>query len=155
MVGSAASRSDMHPSRKRSPMTEEQLDYSGQSYKYKREVRALKLRAAEAAAEEIRRVYVLVLKGGDAEEFRRVYVLKKMFDKWSEAVLGYSWWTEIRERLHNLITLGRPLGAPVKAPLPAFGAAPRAKVAGSSAQVAGSVASRSDMQPTNGVNATG
>ena len=58
-------------------MTEEQLDYSGQSYKYKREVRA-----PEAHPD----------KGGDAEEFRRVYVLKKMFDKWSEAVLGYSWW---------------------------------------------------------------
>ena len=53
-------------------MTEEQLDHSGQSYKYKREVRALETHPD---------------KGGDAEEFRRVYVLKKMFDKWSEAVL--------------------------------------------------------------------
>ena len=58
----------MHPSRKRPRMTE-------------------RGRAAEAAADEFRRVYVRVLKGGDAEEFRRVYVLKKMFDKWSEAVL--------------------------------------------------------------------
>ena len=53
-------------------MTEEQLDYFGQSYKYEREVRALETHPD---------------KGGDAEEFRRVYVLKKMFDKWSEAVL--------------------------------------------------------------------
>ena len=41
VVGSAASRSDMHPSRKRPLMTEEQLDYFGQSYKYEREVRGL------------------------------------------------------------------------------------------------------------------
>jgi len=78
VAGSAASSSDMHPSRKRPRMTE-------------------RGRAAEAAAEEFRRVYVLVLTGGDAEEFRRVYVLKKMFDKWSEAVLGYSWWGASRQ----------------------------------------------------------
>ena len=34
VVGSAASRSDMHHLRKRPLMTEEQLDYFGQSYKY-------------------------------------------------------------------------------------------------------------------------